>query len=344
MHDVYLAVPEIEAGIGAGGVNDTLGLADFIQATPAVYALPTGYGTGTSHSVDTFQTPIGPVVATTQFHSFAEGYLVNDDYTVLGAMFFAGAVDVASGGNPDLTVKVQKIEDNKAVSDPATVQNPDIPGPGAVLASAVVALGDVAIDPTGATLLPTFVDFTSTPFVDVDFCISIDISNVYSGTPMDTIAIVTTADGEGDDEYTYHQIYQTSSAGTGTVWTTTDVVIATGPGSGVNVNFAMFPIVTEFVGIEEAGFFDGLKMQAYPNPGLASENITIQYAIESLVEKVEINVFDMTGRTIFSTSLGAKNAGIYSLDVPVGILNAGSYIYSIEVDGGRMAKRLEILK
>ena len=85
-------------------------------------------------------------------------------------------------------------------------------------------------------------------------------------------------------------------------------------------------------------------MTTYPNPALASDNITIQYGVESSVEKVEINIIDMNGRLIFTAEEGSKTSGLYNLNVPAGTLSVGSYIYSIEADGARMAKRMEILK
>jgi hypothetical protein len=341
---VHFDVPEIEAGIGAGGApTDTLGLEDFLLATPAVFGLPTGYASGMSHSVDTFQTPIGEIVATTQQHGFAEGYLINDDYVITGAMFFAGVLDGPSGTNPDLTVKVQLIEDNKAISDPATVQQPDIPGPGQTLASATVALDDVAVDPLGLALLPTFVDFPSMPSTDSDFCVSIDISNIYDSTPMDTVAIVTTNDGEGDGEYTYHQINQQAAIGGASIWAPTSAVIATGPGSGVNINFAMFPIVYEGVGIEEASFMNGLKMQTYPNPAASGQVIRLDYGLEKAVKNAEVNIYSLDGQLVFSQSLGAKTSGLHSLNIPAGTLAAGTYVYAMQADNARMAKKLEVL-
>lgn len=339
-------VPTTLPGVGAAGTNDTLGLEDFLLATPSLYQTTAGYASGTVLSVDTFNVPpVGEVVATTTYVAFAEGYLINDEYSLLGAMFFAGVAESVSGTNPNVTVTAQLIQDNKAISDPSTVQNPDIPGPGQTLATATVALEDVAIDPNGNALLPTFVDFTSTPFVDADFCIVVNIANLYNGTPIDTLAIITTADGEGDDEYTYHRVdQQAQGLGGATIWTPTSAMLQVSPGSGVNINFAMFPIVTEYVGIEDIGYFDGVKMQAYPSPALSSDNVRIDFALENAKDNVTINIYAMDGQQVFTSALGAKASGTHSLYVPAGTLAAGTYVYSIQADGSRMAKRMEILK
>ena len=334
--------PKISAA--AAEPNDTLGLTEFLTSTPSLFGLPTGFATGFSNSIDTFDVGGQQIIATTQFHAFSEGHIVNGDYSVVGAMFFAGSVSSVSGTNPNITVSAQLIEDSMAISNPATIQSPDIEGPGQTLASATVPLEDVGYDPLG-NLIPTFVNFPSAPFVDSDMCVTVNIENVYAGSPMDTIAIISTNDGEGDGTWTYHRLSQSAVGFPATaLWTPTSVMIQSPSGSAIDINLAIFPIVSEPNGIEDAGFFSGLKMTTYPNPALAIDNVTIQYGLETGADKVEINIFDMNGKVVFSTTEGSKANGLYNVNVPIGTLNAGSYVYALEADGARIAKRMEVLK
>lgn len=342
-------VPSVAQTASAG---DTLGLAEFQLATPGIYPQAGGYATGMMHSVDTFtipQLPV-PVVATTQYHAFAEGYIVNDDYTVTGAMFFAGVVESMSGTNPNIIVRMNRIEENKAISDPATVQSPDIPGPGEVMASATVQLESVAA-PVGEELVATFVEFAAPRNISEDFCISVNIAGVYAGSPKDTIAFVSTLDGQGDELFTYHFINQTIvtttgiPAGSGSLWAPTNAILQTSPGTGINVNFAIFAIVENGLsGIEEQGFINGVKLSAYPNPALTSDNVRIDYAVQANAKAVELRVFEMSGKLVFSIEQGSRSAGIHTVQVPTGLLSAGSYIYAITADNKRVAKRMDIAK
>ena len=52
----------------------------------------------------------------------------------------------------------------------------------------------------------------------------------------------------------------------------------------------------------------------------------------------------MNGKLVHTVVEGDKPAGIHNVIVPAGTLSAGSYVYSLEANGGRMAKRLEVLK
>jgi len=52
----------------------------------------------------------------------------------------------------------------------------------------------------------------------------------------------------------------------------------------------------------------------------------------------------MNGRLVHSIAEGDRTAGIHSIEIPAGTLTAGSYLYVMQANGGRMAKRLEVLK
>ena len=326
-----------------GGANDTLGLEDFLLATPSIYALPGGgYGSGTLFSVDTFNVPpLGELEATTTYHSFAEGHFVDDPHYVLGAMFFLGALDNASGDSTtEVTVNVHLIEDNMAISDPATVQNPDIAGPGQIMDATTLTFSEL-VDTANGGFAPNFVDFANTPWVNQDIAIALNISDVYTVTPLDTVALLTTADGEGDGEYTFHQVnQQIAGLGGGTVWSPTSAVIATQGGSGLDINFALFPIVTEAVGVEEPGFFDGIRASIYPNPLRVGEPATISIELARTANDVVVSIYSIDGKRMMKQDIGALGT---SVKLPIeSQLPAGSYVYAVQADGHRVAKRFVV--
>ncbi len=328
-----------------GGQPDTLGLDDFLGATPAVFQVATGYATGTLLSVDTFNVPpVGEVVATTQYHGFAEGYLINDEYNVTGAMFFAGTVTDVSVTDPSVSVTLYMIEDNQAISDPATVQNPDIPGPGTVLDEVDVPLSQIALDTSGVALLPTIVSFPNAPWVSLDIAVALHIEDMYTASPNDTVALVTTNDGEGDGEYTFHQVNQViQGLGGASIWSPTDAVLAQPGGGGLDVNMGIFPIVQEAVGIEEAGFFDGLKMNIFPNPASVDQPLFLEYELENPADNVVIRIYSADGKTAAQFNETSRQAGLHRLSLDE-LTEAGSYICSIQAEGRRMAKRISLVK
>lgn len=329
----------------AGGQPDTLGLDDFMGATPAVFQVSAGYATGTLLSVDTFTVPpFGEVVATTQYHAFAEGYLINDEYNVTGAMFFAGHLDHVTGSDPNVTVALHMIEDNQAISDPATVQQPDIPGPGTVLDEVDIPLSQVAYDTSGTTLLPTIVTFPTAPWISLDVAVALHIPDLYGAGPADTLALVTTSDGEGDGEYTFHQVNQEiQGVGGASIWAPTDAVLAQPGGGGLDVNMGIFPIVQEAVGIEEAGFFDGLKMNVYPNPAQVDQSLFLEYELENAADDVVISIYAADGKLATQFNETSRQAGLHRLSLD-DLTKAGNYICSISADGRRMAKRITLVK
>lgn len=307
--------------------TDTLGLEEFGQNI-VFYSSPTGYVFGTNDLYD----------ATNDVHQFnnqyAAGYIVNGDYNVIGAMMWFGAKTDVSGSPSDLKVKMYSLDDNKALSS-AQVTQPDVMGPDQMLASVNLPFADVD---TASFNTPTYAFFSSPVWYSNDFAISVDLKDLY-GVNSDTVMLYADEDGDSDGTYTWTQLG--FSGFPNTFWALSTGMLQ----GGLDVNIAIFAIVSESnTGIEEQGFLNGVKMTTYPNPAVGAENITIQYAVESSVKKVDINIYDMNGKVVFTAAEGAKASGLYNLTVPAGTLNAGSYIYAIEAGNGRMAKKLEVLK
>ncbi len=308
--------------------TDTLGF-DELGNQLIYYSSNSGYVFGTNVLVD----PQG-----TQYNlEYARGFIVNDSYTVIGAGFIFAGKENVSGSPAAAKANLYSIANNRAFGTAASTA-PDAPGPSAtVLATADVPFADAD------TVFPniTYVDFGTPAWVGGDFAIGLSIAPLY-GTPTDTLALMADADGDSDGDYTFTRIALTPTAPVAqTLWAKSTILLQ----GGLNVNLAIFAVVAESsVGIEEQGFFNGVKMTTFPNPALTSDNVTIQYGVENAVENVTVNIYTLNGQVAYSASQGAKASGTYNVNVPAGTLASGSYIYAIEADGRRLAKKMEILK
>jgi len=324
-HSVARNIELPTPGIAATDHNDTLGLNEF-GTNAFIYASPTGYVFGTNDLYDqNFNAH--------QFnYEFAGGYIVNDSYHVTGAMILFAMKEDVTGSPADLSVNLWSLADDKARSD-ATVTDPDVIGPDQTLATVALPFADVD------TLLPTFVTFPSSVFMNEDFAIGVDIETLY-GTPADTVALIADEDGDSDGTYTWTRFGIDLLPGQVLWYLTTGTLQG-----GLDVNVAIFAIVEESgVGIGEQGFINGVRMTTYPNPALSGDNVRIDYGLETAKESVVINIYSTNGQLVYTAKEGQKVNGKHSIQIPAGTLSAGSYVYSLEANGARIAKRMEVLK
>lgn len=326
-HSSAKEVPTVEHSV-ALDATDTLGLEDFGNEIWQ-YGSPSGFVFGTNDLEDTQSIP-GTTVHQLNYE-YAAGYIVNGSYNVTGAMIWFGGKTDVSGSPADLKVKMYSLADNKAYGT-AQSTAPDVVGPNQLKGSVNVAFADVD------TVDATYALFANQLWTNGDFALAVDIKDLY-GAPADTVWIYASEDGASDGSYTWTKIgFDINPA---TIWARSTGLLQ----GGLDVNLAIFALVDESgVGIEEQGYLNGVKMTTYPNPAVSSDVVRIQYGLENAADKVEIRILDVNGRLVYAASEGAKASGIYTLEVPAGTLSAGSYIYSLEANGGRMAKRMEIVK
>lgn len=332
------AKPEVNLPAkAAAAASDTLGLIDFSSSVQTTFDLGgSGYIFGSS-LMDTSITQGGQTIPLTIINAgLGRGFLVNDAYNVTGAMIWFGVKEAVNAAPADINVSLTQIADDAAFTSSSSTA-PDGMGPGAPLASVALPFADVQ-GPTGTAINRTLVFFDTPVWVNTDFAVVLDIEGLY-GAEVDTVAIVNEANGTSSADGTYSWYAQAArNVPAAPSWIASSAL-------GLAADLAIFAIVEESgVGIEEQGFFDGVKMTTYPNPALSSDNITIQYGVEKAVKNVEINIFNLNGQVVYTAAEGAKTSGIYTVNVPAGTLAAGSYIYTIQADGGSMAKQMEILK
>ncbi len=81
-----------------------------------------------------------------------------------------------------------------------------------------------------------------------------------------------------------------------------------------------------------------MQFMAFPNP--ATDNCTISFNLKN-AKSVEINLFDMTGRNIYSNKTDALS-GINQNEIRTSDLAAGMYIISVRIGGEMLSGKLSI--
>jgi len=102
-----------------------------------------------------------------------------------------------------------------------------------------------------------------------------------------------------------------------------------------------FLIVESTAGVDE--FSNGVKVfQNVPNP--ANGNTNIKYQLENAAS-VALNVYDVTGKVIFTQNMGEQTAGTYETTFATADMAAGVYYYSLSVDSNvSAAKKMVVIK
>jgi hypothetical protein len=318
--------------------TDTLGLLEFGQQAVLYSDIEgSGYIFGTAVIVDELELLPGapPIPVTQRTHEVAAGFLVNSGYSVKGAMMLFGAADNPSGQDRNLNVKVYSLAENAAFGS-TTAQNPDAEGPATVLRTQSFPFSAIEID--DEVIASTIVEFDQPVFSPTDFAVAVDLAALYTGT-VDTVALyVNQPSSANNPEYGWLRLNAAPQGfAAQNFWVNLNVF-------DISVQIAIFAIVEESVGIEEAGFINGVKLNTYPNPALTSDNVRIDYTLENNAKAVEVTIFDMNGRLVQRFEEGSRIAGVHTVNVPAGMLSSGSYIYAITADNSRIAKRMEVVR
>ncbi len=124
---------------------------------------------------------------------------------------------------------------------------------------------------------------------------------------------------------------------TGTSW---DGIFITGIAYPNYLNSQInFLVNATDVGIEDANEMGFAVDQNYPNP---FSNITnIEYALTSPTN-VNIEIFDITGKSVISINEGMKNFGEHKVSVDASSLKNGVYYYTFRTDAGQVTKKMMI--
>jgi hypothetical protein len=107
--------------------------------------------------------------------------------------------------------------------------------------------------------------------------------------------------------------------------------------STLDVNMSAFAVIEEGGGINDADFYQGMKLSVYPNP--VSKVASIDYALQ-YNSKASIDIINMAGKVIKTIDLGSKSIGKYNTTINVEDLASGNYFISLNANGTKFIKKL----
>lgn len=93
------------------------------------------------------------------------------------------------------------------------------------------------------------------------------------------------------------------------------------------------------VGVQDVNEYGFVVTQNYPNP--FSNQTVVEYAITS-TSNVNLEVFDITGKSVIVINEGLKNAGEHKVIIDGTNLKAGVYYYAFRTDAGQVTKKMLI--
>ncbi|MEO1589529.1 MAG: T9SS type A sorting domain-containing protein, partial [Bacteroidota bacterium] len=79
--------------------------------------------------------------------------------------------------------------------------------------------------------------------------------------------------------------------------------------------------------------------QNRPNP--ADGNTIIEYTLPTEIAQAQLVIFDITGAEVQRYKL---ETGFGSVEIPEGVLAAGTYLYTLEVEGQSVARRKMVIQ
>ncbi|MBC7863199.1 MAG: T9SS type A sorting domain-containing protein [Bacteroidia bacterium] len=117
-------------------------------------------------------------------------------------------------------------------------------------------------------------------------------------------------------------------------------VIPTGFGGGSTGNYMFSKEKLSSTGLnDETGNLTAL-LSVYPNPS-TNGNTTIVYDFENQVSSAVLNVYDLSGKNIYSEKLTA-GTGLHTYNLNTSTLTAGMYFITIDFDGKKIQQKLII--
>lgn len=140
-----------------------------------------------------------------------------------------------------------------------------------------------------------------------------------------------TSSWEVDDSLVY--FVKTSA---GDIWK----IIPIGFGGSANGNYIFSKEKLSTVGINNITENTQAVISIYPNPS-SGGNATVIYNFENLVSSAVLNVYDLSGKNIYSEKLN-NNIGLHTYNLNTSIFNSGMYIVTVEFEGNRIQQKLII--
>jgi hypothetical protein len=251
----------------------------------------------------------------------AQAYIVNDSVYVSAIVIIFGAKQTPST-DPQNRVSARLYRmDATGTSDTGEAD-----APGTVLASVDITAADIDTSATGWNA----VDLFEYPKVGGMFAVGVDFSNMaannYAGILM----------SRGDENNPVHNDMSWEQWDNGTWYS----MLESWPR---DVAFAIFPVVNsqDPTSIKNQGKNKFKLYQNVPNP--LSKTTTLFYELFEPSEVV-IEVFDISGRSVFAKSEGYMPAGKSMAVIDAANFTAGVYYYSVNIGQFTLTKKMVVVK
>lgn len=271
-----------------------------------------------------------------EFQGFAERFTFSDSVHVEGLFAYMVSEDNAVTSNDSVTFSLHD-------SDGQT--------PGQKLTEEVMAIADLKVNDTTGGLSKQFTNFTYQDFSDTTiipnnsaFFSALKLpdyeSNAAMGSHEDTLALRTSNLQPGN------QVTNAIQKQDGT-WAATE----TATNNNLKVNMFLAPVINtkipEVTDNKDTSNNSSVKplikrgslglVKSYPNP--AKKNFNIQFMLDQPMP-VNIQVFTIKGRHVKQKQLGRRSKGTQTVEIQVGSLSNGQYIYTLQTPQGILSGKM----
>jgi hypothetical protein len=294
-------------------INDTLMPGNWNNITPnyvMIAAEDGGYILGTNNWNDKCK---------------CQQYKVTYYYKLEGAIYWFGFKRALSGGVLKFTVWNM----NGATGTTSDTNNQPCPGtPYQSMADSITH-----IDTSNNLQNAHVVMFTYPINITSDYCIGFDMGDIAD----DSIALVSTSNGQGGSKELVWEQWNSDNK-----WYTLQG--AQWDEGNMDIDAMIMPIIDNTSGcVENDAFIMGMKTNpAFPNP--CQDFCTIKYQFEKPVANASIEIIDMKGKKYFYSESLPKSDQINEFKINVTEFPSGEYIYILQCDSGKIAKRFTIVK
>ncbi len=271
----------------------------------------------------------GTAASTTSSDYWAQCWVNTASVKVSGVLFWlAGKTNISSSTNSKITFNVQKVLPYVANQHGCLI------GPGSFSDSpggSVLGTGSMDINTLDTTFTVfNYVPITLTPAIAGDFAVVANFKAIR--TNSDTAYMFCDAIGNGLSlNYAQYCINPSSYYYVSTNY----------PGTDLDINISLFAIVDDGVGVNDMGYFNGLRMSIRQNP--VKENAVIDYVLQNS-GMAKLVVWDTKGNEVASVNDGMQSSGQHSMNVDISKFKPGLYFCSLTANGGRLTKKLVVGK
>jgi len=321
------------AGWTTGFVPEFMGVDQYVGVT--------GMGNSLGENIGYWFGVSGGPDSTVSSDYWAQCWTNTATLKISGILFWAaGKTQLSSGTGSDLVVGVMKMmpyvaNQHGCISDFTTTPYTFIASPVfPYLKSATVNI---------ANFDTTFSTFNWAPFTTgLATVTGTDFAAVANFKAMrmagDTAWMFRDANLTNDTQNGLEMNYtQYCMAATGYYWVSTYL---SGANLDLDVNMSIFAVIDDGAGINDEGYFQGMKMTLRNNP--SSDVSYVDYMLQRSGQ-TKLNVLDSRGREVAVYDEGVKTAGnVNSITINTSKLSKGTYFLMLHSGGGTFSKKLVV--